>query len=87
MLIIGREETVESVAAFKTKNGFTLPMAADPEATAFHEFANESIPRTYVISPEGRILFQTIGFAAGNEFSERELVDLRRTIQEALRSR
>jgi len=87
MLIIGREETVESVAAFKAEHGYTMLMTADPEATVFQEFAKESIPRTYLISPEGKILFQTVGFAEGFEFYERELAKLRRTIQEALRNR
>ncbi|WP_339730510.1 redoxin domain-containing protein [uncultured Gimesia sp.] len=62
MLVIGREETTESVQEFCKENGFTFPAAADPDRGVYSLFAKESIPRTLVISPEGTILFYTAGF-------------------------
>jgi peroxiredoxin len=84
MVVIGREETQDSVAAFKTKNGYTFPMAVDHDATAFHKFAKEGIPRTYLISPDGTILFQTSGFAEDLDVYKREIATLHRAIQVAL---
>ena len=83
MLVIGREETPDTVAQFKAQNGFTFPMAADTDATAFHKFADELIPRTCLISRDGNILFQTHGFAE-IEVYQRELATLRQKIEEEL---
>ncbi|HEX5471258.1 MAG TPA: TlpA disulfide reductase family protein, partial [Lacipirellulaceae bacterium] len=62
MLIVGREETDDTVRAFQHKNGFTFPMAADPKGSVYKKFATEYIPRTYLISADGTIAFETTGF-------------------------
>jgi peroxiredoxin len=62
MLIIGRKESDETVKAFKREHSFTFPMASDPQGLIFGEFASEYIPRTYLISRDGTIVFQTTGF-------------------------
>jgi hypothetical protein len=84
MIVIGRDETQPSVDAFKSKYGYSFPMAIDPDGTAFQKFAKEGIPRTYLVSPEGTILFQSIGFADDNDVYQRELDTLHRTIRVAL---
>jgi peroxiredoxin len=61
MLVIGREETIDSVRAFSEEHHFTFPMAADPERSAFDRFATDGIPRTYLISRDGKIIFQCLG--------------------------
>lgn len=85
MLVINREEPKDIVAAFVSKHGLTFPVALDPSATAFHQFANESIPRTYLIGRDGTILFQTLGFG-DSPLYKRELDTLRRTIDRELAS-
>jgi peroxiredoxin len=62
MLVVGREETPEKIADFKAQHGFTFPMAADPERALYDRYASQFIPRTYVVSREGTILLQTVGF-------------------------
>ncbi|MGO9109406.1 MAG: TlpA family protein disulfide reductase [Thermoguttaceae bacterium] len=62
MLVIGREESDETIKAFKTERSFTFPMASDPRGLIFGEFASQYIPRTYLISRDGTIVFQTTGF-------------------------
>jgi peroxiredoxin len=86
MLVVSREETKDTVAAFISKHGFTFPVALDPSAAAFNQFAKESIPRTYVIGPDGTILFQTLGFSDDMPVYQRELASLRRTIDRELTS-
>jgi len=86
MLVIDREEDADTVTAFLAKHGFTFPVALDPEATAFKQFADEGVPRTYLIDRDGKILFQTLGFAKDSPIYERELATLRRTIASELAS-
>jgi peroxiredoxin len=62
MLVIGREESEEHVKGFKTDRAFTFPTASDPHRSIYSKFASQAIPRTYLISRDGTILFQTTGF-------------------------
>lgn len=62
MLVIGRDETTESVIQFCKEQGLTFPAAADPEQAVYSKYAHTLIPRTLVISPEGKIIFYTAGF-------------------------
>jgi peroxiredoxin len=62
LLVIGREETTDSVREYRDKNGFTFPIAADPDRSVYSHFANESIPRTMIVSPDGRIVYSKAGF-------------------------
>ena len=62
MLAIGRGESVEAVRAFAAEKGFAFPLAADPERAAFDLFAFEGVPRVYLISREGKIVFQSQGY-------------------------
>jgi peroxiredoxin len=61
MLVVGREETDESVKAFQQAHGFTFPMASDRDASIYAKFASRSIPRTYLISRQGIIVYQWTG--------------------------
>jgi peroxiredoxin len=83
MLVIGRDETSDTVAQFKLKNGYTFPMAVDVDATVFRNFADEGFPRTYLISRDGKILFQTVGFGEA-EIYHREFTALMQRINEEM---
>ena len=41
MLVVGREETNESVAAFRTTHEYTFPIAADPERFVYSLYATD----------------------------------------------
>jgi peroxiredoxin len=56
MLVVNREETQDIVVAFLSEHGFTFPVALDPSAAAFKQFAKEGIPRTYLIGRDEREL-------------------------------
>jgi len=66
LLVIGREETTESVQEFRSQKRFLFPMAADPDRAVFSQFATKSIPRIFVISPDGLIVYSKMGFALGD---------------------
>jgi peroxiredoxin len=82
MLVVGRGESQATAAAFKESKGFTFPIAVDPESTMYKLFADEGIPRTYLISSDGTILFQTLGYADLPVY-QREFATLRGMIEEA----
>lgn len=81
MLGVGREETKESVKAFRQEHGFTIPMAADPDRLVYGKFASQSIPRTYLLSREGVIIHQFTGYY------EDELSELKRLLSKELEER
>jgi peroxiredoxin len=80
LLVIGREESMESVRDFRSKNGYSFPIAADPDRAVYSLFAKESIPRTLVVSPDGRIVYSKAGF------HEDDLKELNAVLQEQFAS-
>lgn len=80
LMVIGREETTESVREYRDKNDFTFPIAADPDRAVYSLFAKESIPRTLVVSPGGRVVYSKAGFY------EDDLDELEAVLREQLAS-
>jgi peroxiredoxin len=62
LVCLGREESDQSIKAFRKKHGFTLPMAADPIGSVYSRFATESIPRTYLLGRDGTVLYEWTGY-------------------------
>lgn len=62
LLVIGREETTDTIRDYREKNGFTFPIAADPDRAVYSRFATQLIPRTLVVSPDGAIVYSNAGF-------------------------
>jgi len=80
LMVIGREETNESVTEFQEKHGYTFPMASDPERASYALFAAELIPRTYLVSRDGKICFASGGF------HEKDMARLQKELAKQLRS-
>jgi peroxiredoxin len=79
MLAIAREQNESEIAGFGKKNGFTFPLAADPERKVYKQFASAGIPRCYLIGRDGKILFQTLGLVP------KEFDDMLRLIDQQLK--
>jgi len=62
ILIFGREHDWDEVTKFKEANKFSMPFYPDPDRKVYSKFAGQYIPRNFLISPEGKILFSSIGF-------------------------
>ena len=62
LVVVGREETAETVRTFRQEHEFSFPMADDPERVVYSLFAAEGIPLTMVVSPEGKIIYSKAGF-------------------------
>ncbi len=74
MLVISREETEKEVRDFLNNKGYTFPAAVDPERFFFSKFATESIPRTFVIGPDGLIAHASMGFTEGDQNELEEVI-------------
>ena len=59
------EAALDRLEAFRRKHGFRFPLAPDPDRSVYAQFATEGIPRTYVINPEGVIVYQCTGYTEG----------------------
>jgi peroxiredoxin len=59
---IAREEGADKLRPFAAKLGLTFPLVPDPGRKIFNLFADNYIPRLYVIGADGRIKFQSVGF-------------------------
>jgi len=73
LLVVGREETDEAISSFKEQQRFTFPIVADPMRSVYSLYASESIPRTYLISRDGTIVYQSIGYRE-EEFARLKVV-------------
>lgn len=78
MIAIAREQSDKDVAAFKKKRRLTFPMAADPQREIYKLFGPEGLPRSYVVGSDGKILYQTVGYAPS------EFVEMTRIIEKEL---
>jgi peroxiredoxin len=81
LLIIGREHSWDEVNRFKAENKFTMPFFPDQERKIYSKFASKYIPRNFLISAEGKILYNTIGF------EEKDFKILKQTIDNQLKKK
>ncbi|HLN72312.1 MAG: TlpA family protein disulfide reductase [Methylococcaceae bacterium] len=79
LLIFGREHKWEEVNKFQADNKYTMPFYPDPKRVIYSKFADQFIPRTFLISPEGKVLYSSIGFV------EKDFDALKQLIKEQLR--
>jgi thiol-disulfide isomerase/thioredoxin len=62
LLIFGREHNWKEVDEFKTTNKYDMPFFPDPGRNVFYKFATQSIPRNFLISGDGKVVFSSIGY-------------------------
>ena len=62
LVSIGREQTVEEVAAFRDEGNYSLAFAADTDRSIYSHFAEKKVPRNYLFDLEGKLVYQTRGF-------------------------
>lgn len=79
LLIFGREHIWDEVNKFKKENKFTMPFYPDVERKIYSKFATQFIPRNFVISPEGKVIFSSIGF------EEKDFEALKKLLQTQLK--
>jgi thiol-disulfide isomerase/thioredoxin len=75
LLIFGREHSWEEVNKFKAENRFTMPFYPDPDRIIYSKFAGQYIPRNFLISPEGKVLYSSTGFDEKDFKELKELIE------------
>ena len=53
---IAREQTTAEVADYWKANGFDIPYYSPGNRTLYHQFAQKTIPRVYVVDPKGIVI-------------------------------
>ena len=79
LLVIGRDHTNEELKTYNTKKNFTFPLYADKGRVVFDSFASSTIPRSYLIDKDGKVIHISIGF------NETEFSELMQKIEEAIK--
>lgn len=79
LLIFGREHSRDELNKFKADHKVELPLYPDPERAVYSKFATQTIPRSFLISPEGKIIYSSEGFV------EKDFEELKDLIKEQLR--
>lgn len=69
LLILGREHSWDEINKFKTEQKLTMPFYPDPERKAFSIYADQNIPRNFIVDKNGNIVVSSVGFNE-KEFAE-----------------
>lgn len=62
LLILGRGEDQAKVNAFRELYGYKMPFYSDADRSIYHKFAAKYIPRNFFINPEGKVVYESMGF-------------------------
>jgi peroxiredoxin len=63
-LPISREESYADLQKFREKTGYSFPMGMDTERKIYSLFADQTIPRNYLIDKSGKIIKIEVGYEA-----------------------
>ncbi len=74
MIALGREHSNDELNLFRQKKKLTFPMAGDPKREIFSRYADAYIPRSLILSPDGRVIAHVIGY------NEKEFKSLLKTL-------
>ncbi len=62
IVAISREEALEKLPPFVEKLELKFPVVADTDRSLYKQFAKNYIPRNYLVNPEGKIVYQSVGY-------------------------
>ena len=62
LLVIGREHTDAELAKYNETKGFEFPLYPDKDRSIFDTFAKSSIPRSYLIGKDGKVIHVSVGY-------------------------
>lgn len=79
LIILGREHTWEEINKFKSENKFNMPFYPDTNRKAFSLYAQQNIPRNFIIDKEGKIAVSSTGF------NEKEFAEIIKKVESLLK--
>lgn len=80
MLAVDVGEDLDTVYTFLADYPVSFPLLLDEEAEVVRKFPVRGLPTSYVIDPEGRLVYQAIG---GREWDEPEILEKVRALRES----
>lgn len=75
MLTFGREHNWQEVIKFKDEQKISFPLYPDPKRDVYGLFAKQTIPRSFLIDEQGKVIFTTTGFDEGHFNELIKLID------------
>lgn len=73
MLTFGREHNWQEVIKFREEQKLAFPLFPDPKRGVYGQFAKQTIPRSFLLDEQGKIIYMSTGF---DERQFEELVKL-----------
>ncbi len=62
LFVIGRNHSEDELDAF-SKGKYILPFYPDPNRDIYRKFADNTIPRNYIIDDKGTVIYASIGYS------------------------
>ena len=59
IVAVSRGGTLSEIEDYAEQNAYTIPMAADPDAKVYYQYATMYVPRCYVIDGEGCVQYMS----------------------------
>lgn len=78
LLVIGREHNDAELAKYNEKKGFAFPLYPDKNRKIFASFAENLIPRNYLVGKDGKVIYTSKGY------TPEEFAELQKKLAEAL---
>ena len=63
LIVIGREHSAEEVEKFAKEKKLAVPMAPDPKREIYGKYAEQYIPRNFVVGKDGKIKLASVGYS------------------------
>jgi peroxiredoxin len=63
LIVIGREHSSDEVEKFAKEKKLTLPVAPDPKREIYGKYAEQYIPRNFVVGKDGKIKLASVGYS------------------------
>jgi peroxiredoxin len=79
LIVIGREHNAEELAKFAKEKNLAVPMAPDPKREIYGKYAQQYIPRNFVIGRDGKVKLASVGY------TESDFQELKKTLEDELR--
>jgi peroxiredoxin len=79
LLIFGREHSWEEINKFTAEQKFTMPFYPDMGRKVFSLYANQNIPRNFIIDKEGKIAVASTGF------NEKDFQEIKEKVEKLLK--
>ncbi|HXJ60403.1 MAG TPA: TlpA disulfide reductase family protein [Verrucomicrobiae bacterium] len=80
LIVIGREHDAAELEKFQKEKGLNLPFAPDPKREIYGQYAEQFIPRNFVIGKDGKVKLASVGY------TEADFKEILQTIEKELKN-